>query len=125
MIMAGGIVICGLFAGSAMAATHHGKTPGNNIHTQVKQLDNTQTLRLIVDNPDGDRIIVTLSDVSGSFISRIVGSKSDKEVMHDYDFNGADDGTYYLEIYNGHNTVKKEIHLQTVHQPDITRMSIE
>jgi hypothetical protein len=125
MIIAGSVVICGLFSGSAVASTGHGKTPGKNIQAQIRQLDNTQTMRLIVDNPDGNRITVTLSDVSGTFISRIVGGKNDKEVLHDYDFNGAEDGTYYLEIYDGHNTVKKEIHLQTVHQPDITQMSVK
>jgi hypothetical protein len=126
-IMAGGALICALFAGSAIAATAKtdlGKPSPNSIRIQLKQLDNSEIIRLIIDNPEGRKISITLSDLSGSFIQRTFGSKKEMEVVRDYNFEGAEEGTYQLDIYDGHSNVKKEIHLKRVHQDDITLLSV-
>jgi len=127
-MIAGGVIICALFASTAMAATHKislGRLKGSGILIQLKQLNNSEIIRLIINNPGGKRIKITLSDLSGSFISQVVGSKSEKVVLHDYDFSSAEDGTYYLDIYDGHSNLKREIHLQRVPQKDITTLTVE
>jgi hypothetical protein len=91
----------------------------------VKQLVNSEIVRVTVDNPEARRITVILTDLSGTTINRIVGGKNEKEVVRDFNFEQAEDGTYQLEVYDGQNTVKKEIHLQRVPQPDITKLSIQ
>ena len=127
-MIAEGAIICALFASTAMATTHKislRRLKGSDILIQLKQLNNSEIIRLIINNPGGKRITITLSDLSGSFISQVVGSKSERAVLHDYDFSGAEDGTYYLDIYDGHSNLKREIHLQRLHQKDIATLTVE
>jgi hypothetical protein len=135
IIVASGAIVCALLGGTAIAATtpignpetpvHSGYSSPKSIQVQVKQLVNSEIVRVTVDNPEARRITVILTDLSGTTINRIVGGKNEKEVVRDFNFEQAEDGTYQLEVYDGQNTVKKEIHLQRVPQPDITKLSIQ
>jgi hypothetical protein len=134
IFMASSAIFCALLGGTAMAAStttgaptakvHYKKANEAQIRVQVKQLVNSDIIRLIIDNPDGRKIIVTLSDLSGSFINRVVSGKNEREVVRDFNFTTAEDGIYNLNIFDGQSTVKKEIHLKRIPQPDITQLSV-
>jgi hypothetical protein len=135
ILMASGAIVCALMGGTAIAAVnpvgkpaisvHSGRPISPDIQVHVKQLDNSQIIRLIIDNPEGRRITVALSDLSGTLINRVISGKNEREVVRDFNFSSAEDGIYHLEIYDGHNSVKKEIHLKRVPQPDLTQLSIQ
>jgi hypothetical protein len=135
IFMASGIIACALLGGTAIAAntptaepisgTHSGKTKGPEIQVRLQQIANSETIRLIIDNSEGRRISVTLTDLSGDFISSTVAGKKEKEVVRDFNFEQADEGTYRLDIYDGHSELKKDIHLKRVHQKDITILNVQ
>jgi hypothetical protein len=134
ILMASGVIVCALFGGTAIAAVNSAGKPATSVYSgrpvapeiqvQVRQLENSQIIRLIIDNPEGRRITVALSDLSGTLINRVISGKNEREVVRDFNFSSAEDGIYHLEIYDGHNSVKKEIQLKRIPQPDLTQLSI-
>jgi hypothetical protein len=129
-LMTMGLIIFALFTGTTFASNiglkklpvpHHiaiGSIPAFNV--ELKQLPNSEKIRLIVDNPEGKYLSVTLRDPSGEVVVHFVGGKKLKQLVKVYDFLGAEEGVYKLEIYDWKDKVKKEINLQRVQQEYIT-----
>jgi hypothetical protein len=107
------------------AGMYYAKTSASEITVQIRQLVNSEIIRLIIDNSGGKRITVTISDFSGTMINQTVASKNEKQIVRDFNFASAEDGTYKLEIYDGKTTVRKEIHLKRVTPPVITQLSVQ
>ena|ERR1700726_1328438 len=133
-LMLSGVIVSTLLSSAAIAAVQFGNTKPNSampmskrfgIEVQVSQLVNSEIIRMVIDNPENKRITLTLSDISGSFISRVVSGKNEKKVVRDFDFKEAEEGIYYIDIFDGHNEVRKQIHLQRIHQNDLTKLSVE
>jgi hypothetical protein len=133
-LMLSGVCFVTLLSGAAMAGTEISKpkpnTPFHNskgfgIEVQISQLVNSETIRMIIDNPENKRITLTLSDITGTFISRVVSGKYEKKVVRDFDFKEAEEGIYYIDIFDGHNDVRKQIRLQRIHQNDLTKLSVQ
>ena len=132
--MFSGVVLSTLLSSAVMAANPFGNPKPNTtnlnlkgfgLDVQVTQLVNSETIRMVIDNPENKRITLTLSDVSGSFISRVVSGKHEKKVVRDFDFKEAEEGIYYIDIFDGHDDVRKQIHLQRIHQNDLTKLSVQ
>ncbi len=125
-----GLIIFALFTGTTFAANiglkklpvaHRfaiGSTPAFNV--ELRQLPNSERIRLIVDNPEGKYLSVTLRDPSGEVVEHFVSRKKLKQLVKVYDFLGAEEGIYKLEIYDWKDKVKKDINLQRVQQEYIT-----
>jgi hypothetical protein len=125
-----GVIICTLFTGTTFAANVGLKKlpvahrfaaesiPAFNV--ELKQLPNSEKIRLIVNNPEGKFLSVTLRDPSGEVVEHFVSGKKLKQLVKVYDFLGAEEGIYKLEIYDWKDKVKKNINLQRVQQEYIT-----
>ncbi len=129
-LVALGVIICTLFTGTTFAANVGlKKLPVANrfaaesipaFNVELKQLPNSEKIRLIVDNPEGKFLSVTLRDPSGEVVEHFVSGKKMKQLVKVYDFLGAEEGIYKLEIYDWKDKVKKNINLQRVQQEYIT-----
>ncbi|HLK29726.1 MAG TPA: hypothetical protein VKT28_14205 [Puia sp.] len=91
----------------------------------VQQLKNSDVIRLLIYKPEPKRLTVRLRDVNGITIHSFLTEKSLSLVGKDYDFLGAEDGTYTLEVSDGKSKVSKQIRLEHIVTKEITQVSIQ
>jgi hypothetical protein len=122
-LLAPAVVLCTILGGTASASlvnqlpVHRFVIPTTpEFKVELIQMLNSEKIRLTVSNPTGKRLSITLRDPSGELVENYVTGKNLKQVVKDYDFLGAEEGVYKLEIYDWKDKVKKEINLKRVQQ---------
>jgi hypothetical protein len=78
----------------------------------------SETLNLVIENPGGQRISVSLLDESGSTLLKSIFPKSQPTIEKNYVFADADDGIYSIEVYDGKQVFRKKIKLERVQHTD-------
>jgi len=91
----------------------------------VNQLQNSETIRLIIYKMEAKRLTVKLKTADGFTIDSFNTGKENDQTGKDYNFRDADEGTYILEVSDGKSTVAKKIKLQHVMVKEDTKLSIQ
>jgi hypothetical protein len=131
-LMAIGVILCTLLGSTASASpsnqlpVHHFVLPtAPEFQVELKQMLNSEKIRLTVSNPSGKRLSIKLLAPSGEVVEDYVTGKNLKQFVKDYDFVGAEEGIYRLEIYDFKDKVKKEINLKRVQQEYLTILNVQ
>ncbi|HVM87748.1 MAG TPA: hypothetical protein VMT76_06135 [Puia sp.] len=136
-IVASLIASCTFFTSRAAAASSVTLIPGiekkNDNKTEEKtsfsvslsQMTNPDIVRVTIFKPELKSLLVTLKDKDGSILYSFWTKKSQKRVAKDYDFLGADEGVYTLQVSDGKSIVSKQIRLQHIKIQEESKISIE
>ena len=131
-LMAIGAILCSILGATASASpsnqlpVHHFVLPtAPEFQVELKQMLNSEKIRLTVSNPSGKRLLIKLRAPSGELVENYVTGKNIKQLVKDYDFVGAEEGIYKLEIYDWKDKVKKEINLKRVQQEYLTILNVQ
>ncbi len=131
-LMVTGLILCTILGATASASrlnqlpVHRFVLPtAPEFRVELKQMLNSEKIRLIVSNPSGKRLSIKLMDPAGELVENYVTGKNLRQLVKDYDFFGAEEGVYKLEIYDWKDKVKKEINLKRVQQEFITILNVQ
>ena len=96
----------------------------SSLKVDLKWIPDSETLGLVIENPEGKRVSVTVRDESGTVLTNFLFNKNQKKLVRYYSFSQAEEGNYSMDISDGATTVKKKINLKRVQSKETTILSI-
>jgi hypothetical protein len=102
-----------------------GSTGKESFSVSLSQINNSAMLRLLIYKPDEKRLSIRLRNADGEVIYDALTQKKGNTVGTDYNFMNAEEGTYTLEVSDGHSVVSKKIKLQHVKTQEFTEVTIK
>ena len=91
----------------------------------INQVNNSEKVCLHIDKQVGQKLSVSLKNASGEVIYTFAVEKYEKDLTRNYDFVGADEGIYTLEVSDGKTKVTKQINLQGTQTVTIAKIAIQ
>jgi hypothetical protein len=125
-----------LFAGQVMASptlpsSHAIKEKKGSAETNasfsisINQIYNSDRVRLLIYKPGSRRLFVKLKDNNRATIHSFLTGKKEQTIGKDYNFSGADDGVYTLQVSDGKSVISKRIMLKHIKIQEATKINIE
>lgn len=91
----------------------HASTAHKSFSIGMYRVQESMTMRLMLEKQAGDKVVVRLLNEHGALIHQEVVGKSTKKYACNFDFSDIQDGRYTIEVANGSDVVKKSIKLAT------------
>jgi hypothetical protein len=91
----------------------------------INQVNNSEKVCLHIDKQIGQKLSVSLKSSSGEVIYSFAVEKYEKDITRNYDFVGAEEGIYTLEVSDGRTKVTKQINLQGTQTVTIAKIAIK
>jgi hypothetical protein len=110
---------------SVVNGTGFFKPDKGSFSVSVNQVNNTEKVCLHIDKQIGQKLFVSLKSASGEVIYSFGVEKYEKTITRNYDFVGADEGVYTLEVSDGKTKVTKQINLQGTQTVTIAKIAIQ
>jgi hypothetical protein len=91
----------------------------------VRQVSNSETVRLVIYKNSAKRLLVKLKTADGITIDSYYTDRQLQQEGKDYNFRDADEGTYTLEVSDGKSTVTKQINLKHIEVKELSKLNIQ
>ena len=110
---------------SALTTQLSNAASGQSVSVTLQPQVEPQSVRLFIRKPLGKIVWVKFIDIDGSLLERFYAGKHEETIDRSFNFEGAEEGVYSFEIYDGEKTTTKKVELQRQNVKPITRLIFE
>lgn len=108
---------------AANSKPHHivaaSATTENSFSMELNQQPNNEVVLLTIKNPGKKNLSVTLTGPDGYALNNFFIRKKIDQVDKTYNFSGADEGIYIIEVSDGIEKIKKQVKLERIPVPPV------
>ncbi|MFT3702058.1 MAG: hypothetical protein QM802_06800 [Agriterribacter sp.] len=96
-----------------------------SFNLKLNQLHNTESVHVTIEKAEGKRLLVSLIGPDGSTLGQFATHKKPGIIELNYNFFGAEEGTYTLQASDGKHKISKKIKISRSRPEVVTDMVIE